>query len=166
MFDPTSLGASRAWQLHNELLSQGNWQGVRVADIVRRQLAPYATAANTTTCGPDIELNAAATEALGMVLHELVTNASKYGALSVPKGRVSVEWECRQNGNAMTDLLVMWRETGGPRVSARSHEGYGTSLVYGLIPHELGGTVDLVFSPEGVTCKITIPLKTNIAGVV
>ena len=86
----------------HQLLSQGNWQGVRVADIVRCQLAPYATDANTATCGPDIALSAPATEALGMVLHELVTNASKYGALSVPEGRVSVDWECRQNGDAAT----------------------------------------------------------------
>jgi two-component sensor histidine kinase len=110
-------------------------------------------------------LSAAATEALGMVMHELVTNASKYGALSVPEGRVSVDWECRQNGDATTDLLIMWRETDGPLVSGRSHDGYGTSLVCGLIPHELGGTVDLMFSPEGVNCKIAIPLKTDIAGV-
>ena len=89
----------------HELLSQGNWQGVRVADIVRHQLAPYATKANTTTCGPDIVLTAAATEALGMVLHELVTNASKYGALSVPEGRVSVNWECRNSGDAATVLI-------------------------------------------------------------
>src|SRR6185369_15715205 len=102
----------------HQLLSQGSWQGVRVADIVRCQLAPYATDANTTICGPDVVLSAPATEALGMVLHELVTNASKYGALSVPEGRVSVDWECRQNGAAATDLLaIMWHETGGPPVS-------------------------------------------------
>ena len=150
----------------HELLSQGNWQGVEVADIVRCQLAPYATDANTATCGPDIVLNAAATEALGMVLHELVTNASKYGALSVPEGRVSVDWECRHNGDAATDLVIAWREMGGPLVSTPSREGYGTDLICGLIPHELGGTVDLAFSPEGVSCKIAIPFKTDIAGVV
>ena len=150
----------------HQLLSQGSWQGVRVADIVRCQLAPYATDANTTICGPDVMLSAPATEALGMVLHELVTNASKYGALSVPNGRVSVDWECRQNGDAATDLLaIMWRETGGPPVSNRSRDGYGTSLISGLIPHELGGTVELVFSPDGVNCKIAIPLKPDLAGV-
>jgi two-component sensor histidine kinase len=145
----------------HQLLSQGNWQGVCVADVVRGQLAPYATDANTATCGPDIALSATETEALGMVLHELVTNASKYGALSVPEGRVAVDWECRHNGDATSDLLIMWRETGGPSVTGRSHDGYGTSLVCGLIPHELGGTVDLAFSPGGVNCKIAIPFKTD-----
>ena len=147
-------------------LSQVNWQGVRVADTVRYQLAPYATKANTTTCGPDIALTAAATEALAMVLHELVTNASKYGALSVPEGRVSVSWESRNSGgDAAAVLTIVWRETGGPPVLAPPQDGYGTSLICDLIPHELGGTVDLVFLSEGVSCTIEIPLKTAMANV-
>ena len=148
----------------HELLSQNKWQGVRVADIVRHQLAPYATTANTTTSGPDIALTAAATEALGMVLHELVTNASKYGALSIPAGRVSVNWECR-NGEAAAVLIVGWREMDGPPVEAPSQKGYGTNLICDLIPYELGGTVDLAFSSGGVTCTIGIPLKTGAADV-
>ena len=144
----------------HELLSQGHWQGVRLADIIRRQLAPYATDANTTTGGPDITLTAAATEALGMVLQELVTNASKYGALSIPDGRVSVSWEeCRKSSDAATSLMIAWRETGGPPVSAPTQYGYGTSLICDLIPHELGGKVDLAFSSDGVCCTIEIPLK-------
>src|SRR6266446_5889294 len=123
----------------HELLSQGHWQGVHLADIVSRQLAPYATDANTTIGGPDITLTAAATEALGMVLQELVTNASKYGALSIPDGRVSVSWECRNSGAAATSLMIIWRETGGAPVSAPTQYGYGTSLICDLIPHELGG---------------------------
>jgi two-component sensor histidine kinase len=149
----------------HELLSQNKWQGVRVADIVRHQLAPYATKANTTTCGPDIALTAAATEALAMVLHELVTNASKYGALSIPEGRVSVSWECRSSGDAATVLIIVWRETGGPPVAAPSQKGYGTSLICDLIPHELGGTVDLMFLREGAFCTIGISLKTGAADV-
>ena len=143
----------------HELLSQGNWMGVRLADLVRHQLAPYATDANMAISGPDIALNAAATEALGMVLHELVTNASKYGALSIPEGRVSVSWECRNSDDAMFGLKILWRETCGPSVSAPCKSGYGTSLVCELIPHELGGIVDLAFPPEGVSCTIEIPLK-------
>jgi len=143
----------------HELLSQGNWLGVRLADLVRHQLAPYATDANTATSGPDIALNAAATEALGMVLHELVTNASKYGALSIPEGRVSVSWECRHSDDATLGLIILWRETCGPPVSAPCKSGYGISLICELIPHELGGTVDLAFSSEGVSCTIEIPLE-------
>ena len=146
-------------------LSQVNWQGVRVADTVRHQLAPYATKANTTTCGPDITLTSAATEALAMVLHELVTNASKYGALSAPEGQVSVSWEIRSSGDAATVMAIVWRERGGPPVLTPPQSGYGTSLIRDLIPHELGGTVDLAFLPEGVCCTIEIPLKTAAAGV-
>ena len=99
-----------------------------------------------------------------MVLHELVTNASKYGALSVPEGRVSVNWECRNSGEAATVLIILWRETGGPPASPPSQYGYGTSLIRDLIPHELGGRVALVFSSEGVSCTIEIPLKTDSIG--
>lgn len=147
------------------LLSERKWRGVGVADIVCHQLAPYAANANTTICGPDVALTAAATEALAMVMHELVTNASKYGALSVPEGRVSVSWECRNSGDAAAVLIIVWRETGGPPTSAPSHYGYGTGLICDLIPHELGGAVDLAFSSDGVSCTIEIPLKTNIADV-
>ncbi|MBT1510280.1 MASE1 domain-containing protein [Bradyrhizobium sp. SRL28] len=143
----------------HELLSQRSWLGVRLADLVRHQLAPYATNANTATSGPDVALNAAATEALGMVLHELVTNASKYGALSMPEGRVSVSWECGHSDDATPGLIILWRETCGPPVSAPYRSGYGISLICELIPHELGGTVDLAFSPEGVSCTIEIPIK-------
>ena len=143
----------------HELLSQGNWLGVRLANLVRHQLAPYATDANTATSGPDIALNAAATEALGMVLHELVTNAFKYGALSIPEGRVSVNWEYQNRDDTTLGLKVLWRERCGPAVSAPCKSGYGISLICELIPHELGGTVDLAFSSEGVSCTIEIPLK-------
>ncbi|CAN7757552.1 MASE1 domain-containing protein [Bradyrhizobium sp. LjRoot220] len=141
----------------HELLSHGSWRGVRLADLVRHQLAACATDANTTTGGPEIVLNAAATEAVGMVLHELVTNAVKYGALSTPEGRVSVSWEYRDSEDETIGLTIQWRETGGPLAPAPSKVGYGISLICELIPHELGGSVDLSFQPEGVSCRIEIP---------
>ena len=98
------------------LLSRVNWQGVRVADIVRHQLAPYATKSNTTACGPDVALTSAQTQAVAMVIHELVTNAAKHGALSSPNGRVSVSWD-RTGVDAAPMLTITWCELGGPPIA-------------------------------------------------
>jgi PAS domain S-box-containing protein len=143
----------------HSLLSQSRWHGVGLTELVRHQLAPYTTAANTTVSGPDVMLSAAETQSVAMVIHELVTNAAKYGALSTPDGRVSVGWDRRTDGNGSSSLLVVWRERGGPPTTAPSRSGYGTSLIRDLIPHELGGTVDLAFAPDGVCCSIEIPLQ-------
>jgi two-component sensor histidine kinase len=142
------------------LLSQSHWHGVSVADLVRRQLAPYTTKTNTVLNGPDITLSAEATQAVGMVLQELVTNAVKYGALSTPNGRVSVSWDHRASENAAGRLAIAWRETGGPPPEPPSSASYGTNLIRGLIPREIGGVVDLAFPPEGVRCDIGIPIRT------
>ena len=140
------------------LLSQSHWHGVDLTELVRRQLAPYAAHANTTIGGPDTTLNAAATEALAMVLQELVTNAAKYGALSTEGGRVSVIWDRQSHGETTASLTIQWREIGGPPIATPTHSGYGTSLIRDLIPHELGGTVDLVFASDGVRCTMKIPI--------
>jgi PAS domain S-box-containing protein len=154
-FIQTLDGRIQSMATAHSLLSQSRWNGAGLTDLVRHQLAPYATDANTTVSGPDVMLTAAATQAVAMVLHELVTNAAKYGALSSPAGRVSVQWD-RVDG--ATKLSLAWRETGGPPLPASAQSGYGTSLIRDLIPHELGGTVDLEMAPEGVRCTIVIPL--------
>jgi PAS domain S-box-containing protein len=142
----------------HSLLSQSRWHGVGLADLVRDQLAPYATDANAKISGPNIMLSAAATQAVAMVLHELVTNAAKYGALSKPGGKVSIDWDKPSDGSSGALLTIEWREFGGPPVAAQASSGFGTSLIRDLIPHELGGTIDLVFIGDGVRCKIGVPL--------
>ena len=142
----------------HSLLSQSRWGGVGLTDLIRRQLAPYTTDANTQIGGPEVMLTAAETQAVAMVIHELVTNAAKYGALSSPDGRVSVSWD-RTRADAAAILTITWRELGGPPITAPVQSGYGSSLIRDLIPHELGGTVDLVFPSDGACCKIEIPLK-------
>jgi two-component sensor histidine kinase len=142
----------------HSLLSQAGWQNVGLGPLVQKQLAPYATGSNVTITGEDIVLSAAEIQAVAMVLHELVTNAAKYGSLSVPNGRVCVTWD-RQNLDEGVKLVFEWRELGGPPVAAKASSGYGTSLIRDLIPHELGGTVNLVFAPDGVNCKIEIILE-------
>ena len=78
-------------------------------------------------------------------------------ALSKPSGRVSVNWDCKPNGDG-TDLSIIWQELDGPTVKSEALFSYGTDLIRNLIPHELGGKVDLVFALEGVSCRIEIPI--------
>jgi PAS domain S-box-containing protein len=144
------------------LLSQSHWHAVSLADLVRRQLAPYATETNIIVSGREITLSAAPTQALAMVLQELATNAVKYGSLSTPQGKVSVSWDRRNGTDGVARVVIAWRETGGPPTTAPSHSSYGTKLIRNLIPHELGGTVDLVFASDGLRCDIEIPFKERI----
>jgi PAS domain S-box-containing protein len=139
------------------LLSQNRWDGVDLAELVRCQLAPIATDANAVIEGPKVTLTVATAQALAMVLHELATNAAKYGALSTPHGRVEVSWN-RGAGKDAASLSIAWREIGGPAVAASPDCRYGVSVIRNLIPHELHGFVDLAFAPGGVCCKIQIPL--------
>jgi two-component sensor histidine kinase len=126
-----------------------------MAELVRRELAAYAGNNNTRIDGPEVMLGAEAGQAMGMVIHELTTNAAKYGALSTPSGRVSVRWYRKLNGSA--HLVLVWQETGGPRVEAPKKSGYGTGVIRDLIPYEFEGTVDVSFAPEGVRCRLEIP---------
>jgi PAS domain S-box-containing protein len=141
------------------LLSQTGWRGADLAAVVRNQLAPYATDANMTIVGTDVMLTASATQAMAMSLHELVTNAVKYGALSIAGGQVSVSWDRRPNGGGATNLIFVWHELGGPPVAAAIQSGRGISLIRKLIPYELGGNVDLVFESDGAYCRIEFPLE-------
>jgi PAS domain S-box-containing protein len=141
------------------LLSRGRWLGVHLADLVRRELAPWVGEGNAIVEGPDIVLTADATQSLAMVLHELATNAAKYGALATPSGHVCVRWDRQLNGNSSAGLIVEWRELDGPPVAAPGRSGYGTSVIKDLIPYELGGAVDLAFAADGVRCTIAIPSK-------
>jgi PAS domain S-box-containing protein len=141
---------------HN-LLSKSGWQSAGLNTLVRNQLAPYTTGANVTISGTDIALPPAKIQALARVLHELATNAAKYGALSIPGGQVSVSWDCKPSGDG-ANLIFVWQERGGPPVASEVKSSYGLNLIRNLIPHEIGGKVDLVLASEGVSCRIEIPI--------
>ena len=141
----------------HELLSSRHWQELSLIELVRRELAPYATSDNVEINGPDVNMKAEAGQVMGMVLHELVTNAAKYGALSTRNGRVSIRWRLRSNGHTRSHLVLEWREFGGPSVVPPGNTGFGTSTIRDVIPYELGGTADLTFVPEGVQCRLELP---------
>src|SRR5262249_37161262 len=94
---------------------------------------------------------------MAMVLHELATNAAKYGALSTKNGLVSIWWDERPNGRSRSHVVFEWQEIGGPPVEAPAKPSYGTSTIRDLFPYEFGGRVDLVFAPEGVRCQLEFP---------
>jgi two-component sensor histidine kinase len=149
-------GRIRSMARTHELLSEGRWQGISLLGLVRRELAPYAAGTNTYVNGPDVILKAEAGQAMAMVLHELVTNAAKHGALSIKNGYVAIRWERRLNGQR-SQLIFEWAEMGGPSVAAPKSSGFGTSTIRDLIPYEFGGAVELAFAPEGVKCRLELP---------
>ena len=151
-------GRIRSMALTHELLSHRRWLGIPLAELVERELAPYTTGSNAEIGGPEVMLNAEAGQTMATVLHELVTNAAKYGALSVASGRVSIRWRVPLNGSANDKLALTWRETGGPLVVPPRKSSYGMQVVRELVPYELGGTVDHVLAPEGARCQLEIPL--------
>jgi PAS domain S-box-containing protein len=138
------------------LLSRSQWQGVSLAELVRSELAPCVREGSAIVEGPDVLLSAEATQAIAIVLHELVTNASKYGALSTPHGRITVRWDWR---GAREWLALEWIEADGPAVVVPTQTGYGTGAIRDLIPYELGGTVDLSFDAGGLCCRIELPSR-------
>jgi PAS domain S-box-containing protein len=152
-------GRIRSMATTHELLSCRHWHGLPLAELVHRVLAPYATASNTLIAGSDDVLHAESGQTVAMVLHELATNAAKFGALSANGGQVSVRWCHEPRGDAERRLVIWWKESGGPIVRPQTRSSYGTSIIRHLIPYELGGAVDLDYAPEGVRCKLEIPAR-------
>jgi len=111
------------------------------------------------TKGPEVVLRAEAAQTVASVLHELTTNAAKYGALSASEGRVVVRWRRAPNGQAPAPLVIEWLEINGPPVEAPSNSGFGRRVIVELVPYELGGEARLAFSPEGIQCRLDIPAK-------
>jgi PAS domain S-box-containing protein len=154
-FKAAILGRLQALSNTHSLLAQSRGVGVDLRDIVMKEFSPYraADASRTEISGPAFVLDPKAAQSMAIVLHELTTNAVKYGALSVPSGRLRVEWS---RGDA--EIVIRWCEAGGPPVTPPDHQGFGTRLVGPLVEGELGGKLRYDWNPAGLTCEIIIPL--------
>jgi two-component sensor histidine kinase len=150
-------GRIRALSATHDLLTQSDWGTTPIGAVVAAELAPYTRAEDDVLemSGPPVELAPNDALSLGLALHELATNASKYGALSVPGGRVSVQWSLIEDNLARID----WGESGGPQVAAKRPRGFGTDLIEKIVAHELRNPVDLTFAPEGVRCTLKVPVR-------
>ena len=134
----------------HDVLTLESWEGADIRAIVEGALAGHAPLSRIKLAGPDIRLTPRASLALSMALHELCTNAVKYGALSNEDGHVAVSW--RQSGPERA-FGLMWVERGGPPVTAPTRRGFGTRMLQGLA-REIGGEARLEFAREGLTCDI------------
>ncbi len=137
-----------------DLLIRCDWNGVEIEDLVHAQLAHFAGLIGSRVAveGPKLRLQAASAQAIGLALHELSTNAGKYGALSTDSGRVDVGWGT--DGDAFT---MSWTERDGPPVSAATRRGFGTIVIKAMTERSVGGVVDLDYVPSGVTWRLTCP---------
>ena len=135
-----------------DLLVNQNWRGAPLEELVRQQLLPFvgANARHLSASGPPVKINSDAAQTLGLALHELATNASKYGALSVPEGRVAVRWMIETHNNVPM-FRMTWQERGGPPVGPTDHKGFGRVLIERVTSERFGATASLAFEPQGVT---------------
>jgi PAS domain S-box-containing protein len=144
----------QALSANQDLLVRNEWNGVEIADLVRAQLAHFADliGSRITVYGPKLRLNAASAQAIGLALHELATNAGKYGSLSTDTGRVDIRW-----GTEDDTLTMSWIERDGPTAFAPKRRGFGTIVMEAMVERSLNGTVDLNYAHSGVTWRLACP---------
>jgi PAS domain S-box-containing protein len=144
----------QALSANQDLLVRNEWNGVEIEDLVRAQLAHFADLIGSRIAvhGPRLRLKAASAQAIGLALHELATNAGKYGALSTDAGRVVVRW-----GTDGDSFSMSWTERDGPSVSAPKRRGFGTIVMEAMAERSVDGAVDLDYATSGVSWRLTCP---------
>jgi PAS domain S-box-containing protein len=144
----------------HDVLTRENWSSAGVEEVVRQAVRPFigdSDAARITLAGPAMRVDPSAALALALALHELGTNAVKYGALSVPAGVVRIDWSRTASGQGQ----LTWREMGGPAVIPPAQRGFGARLLSGGLASDLGGRPELIFAPEGVEARLALRLDTG-----
>jgi PAS domain S-box-containing protein len=138
----------------HRLTADSRWAGADLETLVDEETAAYRNGdeARVRIRGPAIALSASAAQSIAMAVHELATNAVKYGALSVPEGRIDIAWTCGPDG-----LALIWTESGGPPVVEPTSRGFGTGVIDGTIRQQLKGTMRFDWRREGLVCEMAVP---------
>jgi PAS domain S-box-containing protein len=149
----------------HDLLVKENWRGVPLVDLARQQLAFFTEAGSARLMleGPDIVLAAAASQSIGLALHELATNAVKYGAWSVSTGRVTINWTVEREPGKPSHLQLRWLESGGPITTPPTQSGFGTIVIEQIVANSVNGEVLLEFDPRGLRWTLSMPLDNLVA---
>jgi two-component sensor histidine kinase/CheY-like chemotaxis protein len=150
----------QALAVNHDLLVKSLWRSIEVSDLVLGQLAHFGDLVGTriSANGPSLLLSSAAAQSIGMVMHELSTNAAKHGALSGNKGWIEIGWGV-EPGEVGQRFSIYWSEHGGPPVIATTHRGFGTTVITRMVEMSLDGYAQLEYRPSGLTWRLTCPLK-------
>jgi len=158
--EPTTFAASFQARLmalshtHN-LLTRSHWEGAELRDVLDHETQAHG-AHRVTLNGPAVALEPATALAIGMISHELATNAAKYGALSTPDGRVFIDWTIANQNDRR--LNISWREEGGPPAVAPARKGFGSRLIERSVKHDLAGDIEVAYAPDGFRAELNVPL--------
>jgi PAS domain S-box-containing protein len=161
----TQFGARlQAMASSHDLLVRESWYGASLSELIQSQLAGHIErgVGQVAIEGPPIALKPEAAQNLGLALHELAVNAAKFGALSVPTGRVSITWGQRETADGLA-IELDWREQQGPKVKARRKTGFGSLVIERNLAQALEAEVNLAFDPEGLHCRIVLPARQVLA---
>jgi two-component system CheB/CheR fusion protein len=159
-FSETFTGRIKALAAAHELVSLGKWRDVLLLDLVEKELRPYAAGPDRLVArGPPVRLKPKAALSLGMILHEMATNAAKHGALSADGGLVTIEWS-KDGQGAAARFVLRWSEAGGPKVQmSPERHGFGSELIDRQLRHDLGGTQEVEFNEAGLRSTLVLPLS-------
>jgi two-component sensor histidine kinase len=141
---------------HN-VVTREKWASASMRQIISDVVQPFCSNDRCIIEGPDLPITPTTAATLGLAVHELATNAAKYGALKGERGSVNIHWGVDESG-----LSWEWRESGGPRVSPPSRRGFGTKMIERALARQLGGTVSLEFLPDGLRCRVTAPAPAGV----
>ena len=137
----------------HSLFVKSRWIGAELSTIAKQELTPYTqnNESRVSIDGPEVLLEPNSAQAIAVTLHELATNAAKYGALSATQGQIEVKWSHTADGR----LILLWTETGGPPVKTPTRQGFGGKVIEGMI-EQLKGQTRFDWHPEGLVCEITL----------
>jgi two-component sensor histidine kinase len=144
----------------HDLLTRRRWSGVGLGELLEQEFAAYAdpVEGRIIMSGPELTLSARTGLALGMAMHELITNAAKYGSLSAPDGVVRLSWAVEERAGAR-QMHLNWIESGGPPVRQPERRGFGRRLIERTIQKDLRGDLTLEFEPSGLKARMSIPVS-------
>ena len=152
LFKSSVVGRIEALARTHSLLAASRWNAVAIRPLIAEELEPFASEGGRIACdGPELNLKPAAAQSLGLVIHELVTNSAKYGALSKPGGRVDVRWFIE-----VDRLCIDWQESAGPPITSPSRSGFGSALMRITIERQLRGKLDFDWARQGLRCQIAV----------